>query len=43
MIDDIRTAMVRARRSLWRDAVGMAAIGLAFYAVLHAPSFLSAV
>lgn len=43
MLQDVRTAMERSRYTLWRDMVGMAALGLSFYAVLHVPQLLSAV
>ena len=43
MLHDIRTAMERSRKTLWRDLLGMAALGVSFYAVLNMPQILSAV
>lgn len=43
MLEDVRTAISRAGSTLWRDMLGMGALGLAFYALLHLPGLLTAV
>lgn len=42
MLSDIRIAIEGSRAALWRDLLGMAALGIAFYAGLHLPMLASA-
>jgi len=43
MLQDVRTAIARAGTGMWRDLLGVAALGVSFYAALHVPALLSAV
>ncbi len=43
MIDDVKLALRRASPTLWRDLLGIAAIGVALVVALHLPAALGAV
>lgn len=43
MLQDVKQALHRASDTLWRDVLGMAALGVLFLSALYLPSFLGAV
>jgi hypothetical protein len=42
MIQDVRTALNRSSDTLWKDLLGVAALGVTFVSLLHMPTLLSA-
>ncbi|MEV8465575.1 hypothetical protein AB0T83_02110 [Fluviibacterium sp. DFM31] len=41
MIQDVRTALDRSSQTLWKDLVGVAALGVTFVSLLHLPALLA--
>jgi len=35
MLEDVRQALARTRATLWRDLLGVSALGVAFVSLLH--------
>lgn len=43
MIRDVRQALCRSSDTLWKDMLGMAALGVTFVSILHLPALLAAI
>lgn len=43
MLQDVKQALHRASDTVWRDILGMAALGVVFLSSLYLPSMLGAV